>query len=112
MRTTPSRTPRQSLDSMYFRPRKAATLRMLTKALSAFKSQNPCSSGPFWTPMESESSRYSSTSIFRSDRTGGGAGHPSGPDQSRVANQEPGDQEGCSRNHPQEIPLQSVSLQL
>jgi hypothetical protein len=42
----------------------------------------------------------------------GGRDIPSGPDQSRVANQEPGDQEGRSRHHPQEIPLQSVPLQL
>src|ERR1022692_4025078 len=42
---------------------------------------------------------------IRSDR-------PPGPDQSRVANQKPGDQERCSQSHSQEIPLQSVSFQL
>ncbi len=37
---------------------------------------------------------------------------PAGADQSRVANQGPGDQEGRSRHHAQEVSLQSVPLQL
>jgi hypothetical protein len=46
-------------DSMCFKRPRAATPRMLTKASSVFKSQNPCSNAPSRTLMESGSRRYS-----------------------------------------------------
>src|ERR1022692_3372839 len=42
----------------------------------------------------------------------GGRGNPPALDQSRLATEGSGDQEGSSRHHTQEIPLQPVSLQL